>query len=485
MKIKGTIVGLVGSVAEVEFLDRVPALHTTLSVPEAGDVVMVVVASASSITMHCVILTPLAQVARGMTATDTSEPFSIPVGKEVLGRAFDVFGMGHDGKGALPSKRRRSLYAPISTDITDIVAPTNIIETGIKAIDFFAPMLHGGKAGMIGGAGIGKTVILTELINRLVIQKKATKDRVAVFSAVGERSREAQELYDNFKEGKVLPYTSLVMGEMGENPAVRFHTALAGAAIAEDFREQLKKDVLFFMDNIFRFGQAGLELSTLMNTIPSEDGYQPTLQSEMGDLMQRLTSTNQGSITSFMALYVPSDDITESGVRSVFPYLDTVVVLSREIFQAGRFPAIDLLQAESVALSPDTAGKDHYDTYIRTKKLLEQTARLERIVSLVGTAELSQENQNIYARAKLIENFMTQDLFISEAEMGHTAEFVPRLETVETVRDILDGVYDHVEPDDFKYIGSVKKLKIQKKTPATSSASTSSGQKEESQNAPA
>lgn len=459
MQAAGTIIGVVGQVAEVEFLDVMPALHATLQVEETPDVRLLVAASASPTTAYCLVMTPTGQLRRGMKAWDTGEPLAVPVGPEVLGRAFDIFGNGHDGLGKVETATSRALYHPIQIAPENVRGSGEIIETGIKAIDFFAPTRARGTTGLIGGAGIGKTVILTELINRFVIQSKMKKDRVAIFSAVGERSREAQELYESMVKGKVLPYTSLVLGQMGENPAIRFHTAYAGASLAEYFRDEMGQDVLFFMDNIFRFGQAGLELATVMNTIPSEDGYQPNLGSQMADVLQRLVSTQEGSITSFLALFVPSDDMTDAGVRVVFPYLDTMIVLSRDVFQAGRFPAMDLLASTSTGLTPAIAGKEHYEIYVMAKQLLEQTARLERIVSLVGAGELSGANQTNYHRAQLLTNYMTQDLFVSEAELGHKAEFVPREETVKTVAEILSGVYDAVEPEKLLYIGSIKKLK--------------------------
>lgn len=444
--------------AEVEFLDAFPNLYATLHVEDRTEMRLVTFASASATSMYCIALTPAVDLRRGLRVIDTGEPLSVPVGEAVLGRAFDIFGNGHDGKGPVQSTEYRALYQTKYPAGDTVIGQGEIMETGIKAIDFFAPMLERGMAGLIGGAGIGKTVILTELINRFVIQKKATKDRVAVFSAVGERSREAQELYQNMVDGKVLPVTSLLLGQMGENPAVRFHTAYAGATLAEYFRDEMKRDVLFFMDNIFRFGQAGLELSTVMNTIPSEDGYQPNLGSQMAAVLQRLSSTKRASVTAFMALFVPSDDMTDAGVRVVFPYLDTLVVLSRDVFQQGRFPAMDLLASSSTGLTPSKAGPEHYATYLAAKQLLEETTQLERIVSLVGSSELSQANQALYRRAQLITNYMTQDLFVSEAELGHKAEFVPRAETVATVQAILDGKWDEIDPEAFLFIGSVKKL---------------------------
>ncbi len=285
------------------------------------------------------------------------------------------------------------------------------------------------------------------------MQQKLSGKSVTVFSAVGERSREGQELYEKLVETNTMPHTALILGQMGESPSVRSRTAYAGATIAEHFRDTQYTDVLFFMDNIFRFAQAGHELAALMNAIPSEDGYQPTLASEMAALQERLISTEEASITSLMALYVPSDDMTDYGVRSVFPYLDTVIVLSREVFQRGRFPAIDLLASTSAALSPLYIGTKHYTIYIHAKQTLETAATLERIVSLVGESELTVDNRRIYKRAQLIINYMVQDLFVGKSV------FIPLKETIQTVHDILEGNYDSYDPLELRNIGSITNLK--------------------------
>jgi F-type H+-transporting ATPase subunit beta len=275
---------------------------------------------------------------------------------------------------------------------------------------------------------------------------------------VGERSREAQELLENLKDAGVLDQTVLMIGQMGEKPSVRFRTAFAGVAISEFFRDKLGKDVLFFLDNAYRFSQAGYELSTLMNAIPSEDGYQPTLPSEIGELQERLTSTEQGSITSIEAVYVPSDDVTDLTVRSVFPFLDVIVVLSRDVYQEGRYPAIDLLASTSSTMSVEIVGQEHYDAFVESKKLLEQAVSVERLVSLVGLTELSRENQVTYIRATLLKNYMTQRFFVTEAQSGRPGVFVPIKQTVADVKRILSGEFDGFDAERFLQLGSLDEL---------------------------
>jgi len=460
MDYDGTIVSVKGTVAEVEWRDKPPQLRTVLTVEDQPKTKLVVVDFASPISVSCMVLHVQGQLRRGAKVQVSGQNIQIPVGDGVLGRVFDIFGDPHDGLGPIKAKKARSLFLPVDLTLKDIVNSTELIETGIKVIDFFTPIRRGGKVAMVGGAGTGKTVVLTELINRLVGKqtKKQDQDRVAVFSAVGERSREALELYETLKEGKVLPQTSLVIGQMGENPAVRWHTAYAGAALVEHFRDVMSKDVLFFMDNIFRFAQAGQELATLMHLIPSEDGYQSTLGSQMADLNQRLVSTPDGSVTSFMALFVPSDDLTDAAVRSVIPYLDTIIILSRDVFQQGRYPAVDILASTAAMIEPGIVGKQHYDTYTQARRVLEQAANLERIVSLVGLSELSPDDQKTYIRAQLIESYMAQDLLAGWDEGELNTEYVARAETVEDMGRILAGEYDELEAEKLRFIGSLANL---------------------------
>ncbi|MBI1833205.1 MAG: F0F1 ATP synthase subunit beta [Candidatus Andersenbacteria bacterium] len=462
MNAEGHILAITGSIAEVSFSTGAPKRGDVLTTGGEYPAQMEVIASATPRSVYCLVLKSGKRLSRGQVVQLTGQPLMVPVGSAVLGRAFDIFSTPHDGAGPLPAEPRRPLHTTPHRNLNTIVAPKDIMETGIKAIDFFTPLLHGGKAALIGGAGVGKTVVLTQLAQRLVIRPQDKKQRagVAVFSAVGERSREAQELYNDLKESGVLPKTTLILGQMGENPAVRFRTAYAGAVIAEYFRDEEKTDVLYYMDNLYRFAQAGHELATITNTIPSEDGYQATLTSEMASLNERLHSTKHASVSSFMALFVPGDDFTDAGVRAAFPFLDTTIILSRDIFQSGRYPAIDLLASNSAALTPSIVGNKHYLAYIQAKQILELSAELERIASLVGENELASDNQKIFRRAKLITNYMTQDMYLSAAETGHPDVSVPRKRTVEIINDIVGGKLDSVDPERLRYIDDATTTKI-------------------------
>lgn len=449
---QGTIIGIEQDVATVAFTNHFPDIHDLLlsepSKPDQKPILLEVVASADDNSFYCLILTRSSELRRGLKVTNTKTTLTIPVGREVLGRALNVFGDPQDNK-PFEAKERRSLYQKSALPLDKISGSTEILETGIKAIDFFAPLLKGGKMGLIGGAGLGKTILLTELINNIVISNPQDST-VSVFSAVGERSREAQELLENVAEAGVLDKTVLVVGQMGESPAIRFRTAFAAATIAETFRDQ-HQDVLFFIDNMYRFNQAGYELSAAMKTIPSEDGYQPTLPSEVGSLHERLTSSDKSSITTIEAIYLPSDDLTDYSVRSVFPYLDSFVVLSRDVYQDGRLPAIDLLSCSSSALNPDMVGQEHYELFLESKKTLEQAAQLERIVSLVGTSELSKTDQMIYQRSQVLKNYMTQSFFVAEPQSGRPGVSVPLKQTLADVAAILGGTFDETDPDLFMF----------------------------------
>jgi len=461
MEETGTIVSVKGQVVEVSFsgAHNRPSSHDILVIEDNPEIQLEAVMSSTPTSFYCLLLTPGVHLSRAMRVINTKKPLMIPVGDAVLGRAMDIFGKAHDGHGEIDRKEVQPIFKAVTSNLNTIKPPSDVLETGIKSIDFFSPIMKGGKVALIGGAGIGKTVILTELVNRLVVQQEKQENTVAVFAAVGERSREAHELYQILTKAKVLPYTSLILGQMGESPSVRFRTAFAGVTLAEHFRDEHHKDVLFFMDNIYRFAQAGHELSTLMNVIPSEDGYQPTLPTEMAALQERLVSTDKGTVTSFLALYVPSDDMTDYAVRSVFPFLDTMIVLSRDVFQSGRFPAIDVLTSTSAALNPLEIGFAHYSTYIQAKRVMEEAVTLDRMVSLIGESELSPENRLVYLRSQLIFAYISQDLFISEAETGHAASFVPLSETIQVIDDILEGKFDNVAPDDLRFIGSIENYK--------------------------
>lgn len=452
---KGKIISVKGHVIEVEFENESPSIHDIVVMETDPSVQMEVYASSSARTFYCFALTATKKISRGARVINTNEPIKIPVGAEILGRVMDIFGVTQDGKGDLAATEKRSIFSQ-EVSFDNVVVPKIVLETGIKAIDFFAPILKGGKVGLFGGAGVGKTILLTEIIHNIVILSKDKS--VSVFTGVGERAREGQELYEALEESKVLPSVSLIYGNMGENPAVRFRTAIAGITLAEYFRDEMGKNVLFFIDNVFRFTQAGYELSTMMNQIPSEGGYQATLASEMAAFQERLVSTISAAITSIEAIYVPSDDITDYGVQSVFPYLDSSVVLSRAIYQEGRFPAIDFLASTSSGLNDEVVGIHHYRAFIQTQNLLKKAVSLERIVSLVGESELSAEDQIIYKRARIIKNYMTQNFYVTEAQTGKKGQYVTLAETVSDIESILGGKYDDYPAETFLYIGALKDL---------------------------
>jgi F-type H+-transporting ATPase subunit beta len=444
-------------VIEVLFTKKQPSINDLLLLTEDKKVKMQVYRSSGDNTYYCLVLTPTDKLYRGASITNTGRSIVVPVGNSVLGRVVDIFGNPQDGRGPLKKEDAWPIYRA-SPLYTDIPSHQEILETGIKVIDLFCPILKGGKMGLFGGAGVGKTVLLTEIIHNIVQVSKTTSDtkRVSVFAGIGERSREGQELQESLEAGGVLPFTSLVFGPMGENPAIRFLTGLTAITIAEYFRDNLKEDVLFFVDNVFRYAQAGNELSLLMNIIPSEDSYQPTLSSEMADFHERLVSTKANNITTIEAIYVPNDDILDQGVQSVLPYLDSSLIISRTVYQEGRLPAVDILSSTSSALSIDIAGVLHYTTAIKAQGLLKQAVSLDHIASLVGESELSHDDQITYHRAKILRNYMSQSFFVAASQTGRPGKYVSREQTIKDVNDILSGVYDTVSEQKFLYVGEAK-----------------------------
>ena len=454
----GKIVSVQGQIVEVEFPEKeVPEIYDILTLEDNPKVKMEVASSSGPSTFYCLSLSSTEMFSRGKKVINTGEPIVIPVGKEVLGRVIDIFGNPLDDLGELKTKTAKPIHGsyPIYSDLS---THEEILETGIKALDLLSPIVKGGKTGLFGGAGVGKTLLLTEIIHNIVALGKRDKN-VSVFAGIGERVREGQELHETLVAQKVMPEVALIFGTMGQNPAIRFRTAFAAATLAEYYRDEVKEDVLFFIDNIFRFAQAGNELSLLMNTIPSEDGYQATLVSEMASFHERLVSNKKNSITTIEAIYIPNDDILDQGVQAVLPYLDSTVVLSRNVYQEGRLPAIDLLSSTSSNLNKEIVGDLHYQVALKTQSILKQAVALERIVSLVGESELSNDDRVVYERAKRIKNFMTQNFFVAEDQTGKKGVFVPRNSTVEDVNDILEGKYDGVSEDKFLYIGSAKEIK--------------------------
>lgn len=453
---QGTIVSVRGQVIEVEFKDVKPAINDLLSLAHAPEVKMEVYSSSAEDTFYCLALAPTRKIARGDKVIAHGQPIMFPVGPEMLGRTVDIFGNPHDAKGEIKTKDKLPIHHRVEYQ-EGAAVPEEVIETGIKVIDLFAPILRGGKMGLFGGAGVGKTMLLSEILHNVVgrMEKKA----VSVFAGVGERSREGLDLHQALSQSGVLDSSSLVFGPMGANPAIRFLSCYAAVTLAEYFRDVMEKEVLFFIDNVFRFAQAGNEISVLTDSIPSEDGYQATLESQMAHFHERLSSSKSGIITSIEAIYVPADDLLDHGVQAIFPYLDSQVVMSRNIYQEGLLPAVDILASTSSALIPSIVGQEHYDVALRGKQLLKDSINLQRIVSLVGESELSPEDQITFRRGRKLRNYMTQRFFVAESQRIEQGEFVARQITIDDAKGIVEGRFDHIPEENFLYIGSAKEVK--------------------------
>lgn len=455
--VTGKVIAVKGQVIEVSFTGPKPAVHDVLILENNPLVKMEVYTSTGPDSYYCLLLTEGFAIARGAGVINTLKPVTIPVGPEVLGRVLDLFGNPRDKGPTIQTKDAWSIYrdTPMYSDIS---IPKEILATGVKGIDLFCPILKGGKIGLFGGAGVGKTILLTEIIHN-IIQMSPTgnvQQTISVFAGIGERTREGQELVESLAAGGVLPYASLVFGHMGENPALRFLSGATAVTLAEYFRDVMKKDVLFFADNVFRLAQAGNELSLLMNTIPSEDSYQATLSSEMASFHERLASTNTNAITSIEAIYIPNDDILDQGVQSILPYLDSTIILSRNIYQEGRLPAIDFIASTSSALAPEFVSVEHYKTALQAQSVMKKALSLERIVSLIGENELNSDDQLLYKRSKILRAYFTQSFFTVEKQTGRPGKFVRLETTIKDTQDILNGVYDQLTEDKFMFIGEAK-----------------------------
>jgi F-type H+-transporting ATPase subunit beta len=450
----GYILSIRGEIVEVEFYKNLPFIGEILILEEDPSALVEVYSVSVKKTFLCLSLTRSNKLFRGARVKRTGKKLEVPVGKELLGRVIDIFGNPRDGLPPFKTGERRSVYQS-PPPYQEIVPGKELIETGIKIIDFFTPLRKGEELGIFGGAGLGKTVLLLELMHNIVFFKRG----ILVFAGLGERIREGHELYEKLKKSNVLNSAVLIFGQMNESAAIRFKVGFVAATIAEYFRDFYQENVLFFIDNVYRFLQAGNELSTLLSVIPSEDGYQPTLNSEIGKLEERLVSTKNGSITSVQAIYVPADDITDSGVQAVLPYFDSIAILSRDVYQEGRYPAIDILASSSSVIDPAILGQDHYEVLLEAKKILERQKELQQIVSIVGEAELSIENRIIYHRARKILNFMTQNLFTVSEQTGTKGQYVKREETIKGVKAILEGRLDRTMEESFLFIGGLNDLK--------------------------
>ena len=440
---KGRILSILGNVVEIEFYDSNLFLKEVLFLEEDPEVKLEVVSAIKKDVFLCLSLNKSDKLYRGAEIKRTGELLEIPVGQMLLGRMVNTFGQPIDNLPSFEIKEKKTIYQH-SPPYRQTILRKELIETGIKVIDFFAPLMKGGKLGIFGGAGLGKTVLLSELMHNVVSQKMG----IVIFAGIGERIREGYELYETLKQTNVLPSSVLVFGQMNETATIRFKVGLSAATVAEYFRDVEKKDSVFFIDNAYRFLQAGNELSTLLRNVPSEGGYQATLDSEIGALEERLVSTKEASITSVQAVYVPADDITDPGVQALIPYFDSMITFSRDVYQEGRYPAIDILASSSSVTTPDIIGEDHYQTLISTKRILERYKELQRIVSIVGETELLMEDRIIYHRARKILNFMTQDFFVVTEQVGKPGKYVKREETVAGVKKILEGELDRFSDEE-------------------------------------
>jgi len=449
----GYITSIRGDVVEVNFFEGNFVSGEILVLERDPRVKLEVIATSEEGKILCLLLGRAENLHRGARVKRTGETFKIPVGKELLGRVVDAFGRPIDNLPLFQTREERSIYQH-SPPYRETIRKEELFETGIKAVDFFAPLVKGGKLGIFGGAGLGKTVLLSELMHNIVF----TKEGIVIFAGIGERIREGAELYETLKKMKVLPSAVLIFGQMNESAAIRFRVGMTAVTIAEYFRDFQKEDVFFFVDNIYRFLQAGSELSTILGNIPSEGGYQPTLESEIGAIEERLVSTKEASITSVQAIYIPADDITDPAVQAVIPYFDSTIIFSRDVYQEGRYPAIDLLASTSSLINPDILGEKHYQAILEAKKILERYKALQRIVSIVGEAELSFEDRLIFHRAQKILNFMTQDLFVVADQTGKRGRYIERKNTVEGVLAILEGRLDRFPDEALLNIGTIEEV---------------------------
>ena len=451
----GTIKQIIGPVVDVEFNDGLPEILHALEVERAGErLVLEVQQHLSGRLVRTVAMSSTDGLKRGAKVKSTGGSITVPVGKESLGRMYNVIGEPIDGLGPTKAKERLPIHRP-APSFVDQSTKTEILETGIKVIDLIAPIVKGGKVGMFGGAGVGKTVIIQELIRNIASEHGG----YSVFAGVGERTREGNDLYHEMKESGVLTKTALVFGQMNEPPGARLRVGLTGLTLAEYFRDTEGKDVLLFIDNIFRFTQAGSEVSALLGRIPSAVGYQPTLATEMGELQERITSTNKGSVTSVQAVYVPADDLTDPAPATTFAHLDTTVVLSRALSELGIYPAVDPLDSTSTILSPSTVGEEHYRVARGVQKVLQRYKDLQDIIAILGMEELSDEDKLAVSRARKIQRFLSQPFFVAETFTGTPGKYAPLKETIRGFAEILDGQYDDVPEQNFYMKGGIDEVR--------------------------
>ncbi|MBC8590079.1 F0F1 ATP synthase subunit beta [Wansuia hejianensis] len=448
----GEIVQVIGPVVDIRYdEENLPELLNAIEIQKGEEKIIVEVAQhIGDDVVRCISMNSTDGLVRGMKAINTGESISVPVGEETLGRLFDVLGRTIDGKEGLKTSRKSPIHRG-APSFEEQDTAQEIFETGIKVVDLIAPYSKGGKVGLFGGAGVGKTVLIQELINNIATHHGG----ISVFTGVGERTREGNDLYYEMIESGVIDKTALVFGQMNEPPGARMRVALTGLTMAEHFRDEEGQDVLLFIDNIFRFTQAGSEVSALLGRMPSAVGYQPTLATEMGQLQERITSTKKGSITSVQAVYVPADDLTDPAPATTFAHLDATTVLSRSIAELGIYPAVDPLDSTSRILSPDIVGEEHYKVARGVQELLQRYKDLQDIIAILGIDELSDDDRLIVARARKVQRFLSQPFFVAEQFTGLQGKYVPISETVRGFKEILEGKHDDVPESAFFMAGTI------------------------------
>ncbi len=454
----GTVIQVIGPSVDVRFdSGKLPKLLNAIKIEDKEkniDLTLEVAQHVGDNIVRCIALATTDGLVRGMKALDTGGPITVPVGEQTLGRIFNLLGTAIDEKGPLPNEKQRYPIHRKSPSFEELLAVTQVFETGIKVIDLLAPYPKGGKVGLFGGAGVGKTVVIMELIHNLATEHGG----VSVFCGVGERTREGNDLWLELNESGVVAKTALVFGQMNEPPGARLRVALTGLTMAEYFRDEAHQDVLVFVDNIFRFVQAGSEVSALLGRMPSAVGYQPTLGTEMAQLQERIASTKSGSITSVQAIYVPADDLTDPAPATAFAHLDGTTVLSRQIAELGIYPAVDPLDSTSRMLDPRIVGEEHYQVARAVQKTLQRYKDLRDIIAILGINELSPDDRAVVMRARKIEKFLSQPFFVAEAFTGQKGKYVKREETVHGFKMLVEGELDHIPESAFYMKGSIQEV---------------------------
>ena len=451
----GKVIQITGPVLDIQFADgELPALLNAIELDNHGKKLIVEVAQhIGDNVVRCIAMAATDGLVRGAEAVDTGGPITVPVGDECLGRVFNLLGEPVDNKAAPETQERWPIHRP-APSFDEQESTTELLETGIKVVDLICPYAKGGKIGLFGGAGVGKTVLIQELIYNIA----TAHNGYSVFTGVGERTREGNDLYGEMTESGVINKTALVYGQMNEPPGARMRVALSGLTMAEYFRDVKNQDVLLFIDNIFRFTQAGSEVSALLGRMPSAVGYQPTLATEMGALQERITSTRKGSITSVQAVYVPADDLTDPAPATTFTHLDATTVLSREISAQGIYPAVDPLESTSRILSPEVVGQEHYEVARAVQKVLQRYKELQDIIAIMGMDELSEEDKLTVNRARKVQRFLSQPFHVAEQFTGYQGKYVPLKETIRSFQEIIDGKHDDSPESYFLFAGSIDEV---------------------------